>query len=111
MVYLTNAVNTFYLRLYGRKEGNVLFNERTQHILVTVIWKEGMQMVYLTMHWTHFSYGYMEGRNEMVYLTMHWTHFSYGYMEGRKEWNGLFNERTQHILFTFIWKEGRKCFI
>ena len=26
MVYLTNALNTFYLRLYGRKEGNVLFN-------------------------------------------------------------------------------------
>ena len=40
-------------------------------------------MFYLTMHWTHFSYGYMEGRKEMVYLTMHWTHFSYVYMEGR----------------------------
>ena len=42
-------------------------------------------MFYLRTHSTHFSYGYMEGRNEMVYLTMHWTHFSYGYMEGRKE--------------------------
>ena len=41
-------------------------------------------MVYLTMHSTHFSYGYMEGMNEMVYLTMHSTHFSYGYMEARK---------------------------
>ena len=41
-------------------------------------------MVYLTIHSTHFSYGYMEGMNEMVYLTMHSTHFSYGYMEARK---------------------------
>ena len=40
-------------------------------------------MVYLTMHSTHFSYGYMEGRKEMVYLTC-----------------------TEHILFTVIWKQG-----
>ena len=70
------------------------------------------EMVYLTMHWTHFSYGYMEGRNEMVYLTMHWTHFSYGYMEGRNEMVYL---RTmhwkEHILVTVIWKEGMKWFI
>ena len=26
-----------------------------------------------------------EGRKEMVYLTMHSTHFIYGYIEGRKE--------------------------
>ena len=31
-----------------------------------------------------------EGRNEMFYLTMHSTHFIYGYMEGRKERNVLF---------------------
>ena len=63
-VLFKNALNTFYLRLYGRKEWNGLFNdalntrllegrkemvyvlfknERTQHILVTVIWKEGMK--------------------------------------------------------------------
>ena len=34
-----DALNTFYLRLYGRKE-----------------------MFYLTTHSTHFIYGYMEGR-------------------------------------------------
>ena len=38
-VLFNNALNTFYLRLYGRKE-----------------------MFHLTMHSTHFIYGYMEGR-------------------------------------------------
>ena len=33
-----------------------------------------------------------EGRKEMFYLTMHSTHFIYGYMEGRKEGNVLFND-------------------
>ena len=64
-VLFNNALNTFYLRLYGRKE-----------------------MFYLTMHSTPFTYGYMEGnvlfndalntfylrlygRKEMFYLTMH----------------------------------------
>ena len=31
-------------------------------------------MFYLTMHTTHFIYGYMEGRTEMFYLTTHSTH-------------------------------------
>ena len=64
-VLFNDALNTFYLRLYGRKE-----------------------MFYLTTHSTHFIYGYMEGRKEMFYY-----------------------RRTQHILFTVIWKERRKCFI
>ena len=34
------------------------------------------EMFYLTTHYTHFIYGYMEGRKEMFYL----THFIYGYM-------------------------------
>ena len=52
-------------------------------------------MLYLTMHSTHFIYGYMaseEGRKEMLYLTRrkemfyltkHATHFIYGYMVSR----------------------------
>ena len=40
-------------------------------------------MFYLTMHSTHFIYGYMEGM-KCFYLMMHSTHFIYGYMEGRK---------------------------
>ena len=60
MFLFNDALNTFYLRLYGRKE-----------------------MFYLTTHSTHFIYGYMEGRKEMFYLTTHSTHFIHGYMEGR----------------------------
>ena len=45
-----------------RKEGNVLFNDALKHILFTVIWRQ--------------TYG----RKEMFYLTMHSTHFIYGYM-------------------------------
>ena len=69
-------------------------------------------MFYITMHSTHFIYGYMKGRKEgnvlfndalntfylqlygrkeMFYLTPHSTQFIYSYMEGRQE--------------------GRKCFI
>ena len=44
--------------MLGRKEGSVLFNDALNT----------------------FSYGYMEGRKEMHYLTMHSTHFIYGYM-------------------------------
>ena len=54
--------------------------------------KEGRkEMFYLTMHSTHFIYGYMEREREreMFYLTMHSTHFIYGYME--RERNVLFN--------------------
>ena len=42
------------------------------------------EMFYLTMHSTHFIYGYMEGRKELFYLKIHSRHFIYGYMEGRK---------------------------
>ena len=43
------------------------------------------EMFYLTMHSTHFIYGYMvkdhsNSEREMFYLTMHSTHFIYGYM-------------------------------
>ena len=79
--FINDALNTFCLWLYGRKEG----------------------MFYLTTQSTHFIYGYMEGRKEMFYLTTHSTYFIYGYMEGRKR----FILRRTHILFTFIWKEGR----
>ena len=53
------------------------------------------EFFYLTMHSTHFIYGYMgsdmvkdhsdsEREREMFYLTTHSTHFIYSYMEGRK---------------------------
>ena len=40
MFYLTTHSTHFYLRLYGRKEGNVLFNDTLNTFLFTVIWKE-----------------------------------------------------------------------
>ena len=77
-------------------------------------------MFYLTMHSTHFIYGYMGERNvlfndalntfylqlygrerEMFYLTTHSTHFIYGYMAS-DIWL-----RTTDIAR----QEGRKCFI
>ena len=65
-------------------------------------------MVYLTMHSTHFSYGYMEGRKEMVYLTI--THFIYVYMEGRNG-NGLFkNALNTFYLRLYGRKEGNVLF-
>ena len=67
---------------FGRKEGNVLFNDALNTFYLQLSGRK--EMFYLTTHSTHFIYGYMEGRKEMFYLTMHSTHFIYGYMEGRK---------------------------
>ena len=39
-VLFNDALNTYYLLLYGRKEGNVLFNDAL-NTLFMVIWKEG----------------------------------------------------------------------
>ena len=52
------------------KEGNVLFNDALNTFY---LWLYGVRR--------------NEGRKEMFYLTMHSTHFIYGYMvsEGRKE--------------------------
>ena len=61
MFLFNDALNTFYLRLYGRKEGNVLFND-------------ALDTFYLRLY----------GRKEMFYLTTHSIHFIYGYLEGRK---------------------------
>ena len=58
---------------------------------------------YLTMHSTHFIYGYMEGKKEMFYLMMHSTHFIYGYMEGKKEENVLFNDTLNTF---YLWFYG-----
>ena len=62
-------------------------------------------MFYLTIHSSHFIYGYMkegnvlfsdalntiylqlyEGSKEMFYLAMHSTHFIYGYMKEGRKW-------------------------
>ena len=71
MLYLKTHSTHFILRLYGRKEGNVLFNNalNTFHLRSYGVrhmvkdhsdsenWK--LEMFYLTMHSTHFIYSYM----------------------------------------------------
>ena len=49
----------------GRKEGNVLFNDALNTFY---LWLYGIRHMV------------KEGRKEMFYLTMHSTHFIYGYM-------------------------------
>ena len=40
MFYLMTHSTHFILRLYGKKEGNVLFNDTLNTFYFTVIWKE-----------------------------------------------------------------------
>ena len=89
-----DALNTFYLRLYGGKEGNGFFYLTTHSThFIYGLWKEG-NVLYLNVlsastHSTHLRlYGGKEGN--VVFLTTHSTHFIYGYMEGRKCF--LFND-------------------
>ena len=71
-VLFNDALNTFYLRLYGirhivtegRKEGNVLFND-------------ALNTFYLRLYGIRHI---KEGRKEMFYLMLHSTHFIYSYM-------------------------------
>ena len=106
--------STFQL-LEGRKEMFHLTMHSTHFIYGYMVLEGRKEMFHLTMHSTHFIYGYMvlEGRKEMFHLTMHSTHFIYGYMvlEGRKEMFHLTMHSTHFIYVIWCWKEGRKCFI
>ena len=75
-VLFNDALNTFYLQLYGIskgpliqwvKEGNVLFNNALNTFY---FWLYGFSKGHSSSEW----------RKEMFYLTMHSTHFIYGYM-------------------------------
>ena len=81
-VLFNDALNAFYLRLYGRER----------------------EMFYLTTHSTHFIYGYMGKRERNFYLTTHSTHFIYGYM-GETEGNVLFNDTLNTFYFKVIWHQ------
>ena len=79
MFYLTtHSTHFIYGYMEGRKEGNVLFNDTLNTFYLRLYGRK--EMFYLTTHSTHFIYGYMEGRKEMFYLTTHSTHFIYSYM-------------------------------
>ena len=56
-VLFSKALNTFLFMVIW-KEGNVLFNDALNTFLFMVIWKERF---YLTIHSTHFIYGYVDG--------------------------------------------------
>ena len=96
-VLFNDALNTFYLRLYGQREREMFYlTTPSTHFILRLYGRK--EMFYLTTHSTHFIYGYMEGRNilfnyalntfylrlygrkEMFYLTTHSTHFISGYM-------------------------------
>ena len=75
----------------GRKEGNVLFNDALNTFYLQLYGRK--EFFYLTTHSTHFIYSYMvsdiiwlrtilevEGKKEMFYLSTHSTHFIYSYM-------------------------------
>ena len=121
---LNDALNTFYLRLYGRKEGKVLFNDalntlylrlygvghvRPNHSLQgtgRVLFNDALNTLYLQLY---------EGRKEMFYLTTHSTHFIYGYMASAmsvpitvcKEQEGFYlTTHSTHYIYSYM--EGRK---
>ena len=99
-VLFNDALNTFYIQLYGRKE--MFYWIPIASCSNSLKRKEGRkEMFYLMMHSTHFMYGYMEGRKEMFYLTTHSTHFMYGYMEGRKEMFYLMTHST-HFMYGYM---------
>ena len=100
MVLFNDALNTFYLRLYGIthmieytwKEGNVLFNDTLNTFYLRLYGIEHMVK----------DHSYSEtGRKEMFYLTTHSTHFIYGYMAS-DIW-------LRTILI--VRRERKKCFI
>ena len=45
--------------IYGRKEGSVLFNDALNTFYLWLYGEREREMFYLTMHSTHFIYGYM----------------------------------------------------
>ena len=82
---VNDALNTFYLRLCGRKEGNVSFNDTLDTFYLRLCGRK------LMTHSTHFIYSYVEGRKETCHLTTHSTHLSLQ-LCGRKKGNVSFND-------------------
>ena len=77
-VLFNNALNTFYLQLYGMKEGNVLFNDALDTFYLRLYgMKEGRKCLFNNQLNTFYLRLY--GRKEMFYLMTHSTHFIYDY--------------------------------
>ena len=59
-----HSTHFIYDYMEGRTEGNVLFNDALNTFYLRLYGREGQkEMFYLTMHSTHFIYDYKEGRN------------------------------------------------
>ena len=58
-VLFNDALNTFYLRLYGRKDGNVLFNNALNTFYLPLYGVGRKEMFYLMTHSTYFIYSYI----------------------------------------------------
>ena len=63
MFYLTTHSTDFILLLYGRKGGNVLFNDALNTFYFTVIWKEGKKCLFNdALNTFYFTVIWKEGR-------------------------------------------------
>ena len=68
-VLFNDALNTFYLQLYGERE--------------IIYLKDALNTFYLRLYGIRHmvkDHSDSKGRKEMFYLTTHSTHFIYGYM-------------------------------
>ena len=87
-VLFNDTLNTFYLRLYGkrttqiaRKEwnyGNVLFNDALNTFYLRLYGRKEGNVLFNDALNTFYLWLY--GRKEVFYLTTHSTHFIYSYM-------------------------------
>ena len=64
MFYLTTHSTHFILWLYGRKEGNVLFNDALNTFYFTVIWRRtyGKGVITVTYHFSDLQEVYSDNR-------------------------------------------------
>ena len=114
-VLFNDALNTFYLRLYGirhmvkdhsdSEKGNPLLPHR---LLLSIIRCHETCVCYLSV--------YVEcRRKEMFYLMMHSTHFIFGYMAlDRCHETYVYYFVTKHMFvmcLCMLDAQGRKCFI
>ena len=97
MFYLTTHSTHF---IYGYKEGNILFNDALNTFYFTVIWKEGNVLFNDALNTFYLR---LYGRKEVNILFNDALNKFYLRLYGRKEI--LYLRRTQHILFTVIWRQ------
>ena len=73
-----NTPNTFYLQLYGRREGNDIFNDTPNTFYLWLYGRQEGNVLFNNMSNTFYLQLY--GRKEMIYLTTQPTHCICSYM-------------------------------